>query len=253
LEPSNRESLGMKILTWNICHGGGDQKSIASAISAQSPDVIVLSEHQTEKSQPLIEQLRFWGWPHVVSSPTEGRRNGVAILAREPIAPRPTPFGEAPFAWWGVEGHVEGLSIIGIYAPLAMSWGSSPEIQREFWNRVHRLVDARRNDRVLLIGDLNTCARGFDGPNPQPCWDAFEQLPSFGWVDAWRQANPNATDFSWVNRKVTPPTLWRIDHAFVSPLLAGNIQTCRYSHAEREAGLSDHSMLLVDIAPLGST
>ena len=62
----------MRILTWNICHGGGDHKAIASAIAAHSADVIVLSEHQTEKSQSLIEQLRLSGWPHMVSSPTEG-------------------------------------------------------------------------------------------------------------------------------------------------------------------------------------
>jgi exonuclease III len=40
---------------------------------------------------------------------------------------------------------------------------------------------------------------------------------------------------------------WRIDHAFVSPPLADAVRSCRYSHAEREQGLSDHSMLINEI------
>jgi exodeoxyribonuclease III len=237
----------VKILAWNICHGGGNHTAIASAIMAHSPDVIVLTEHRTETTRPLIEQLRFWGWPHVVSSPTEGLRNGVAILGRDDLNPAPDPFGEAPFAWWEAEARVGDIAIIGVYAPLANSWGSSPGIQGEFWRRVHRLMECRIHERVVMMGDFNTCAREVDGPNPQPCWDAFEHLPSLGWHDAWRATNPGGTDFSWVNQRVKPPSRWRIDHAFVSPALERAVQSCRYSHAEREAGLSDHSVLLLEV------
>jgi len=159
----------------------------------------------------------------------------------------PSPFGEEPFSWWGVEGLIDGIAVIGVYAPLSSSWGSSPEIQREFWNRVHRVVESRRQTPVLLIGDFNTCARLTDGPNPQPCWDAFEHLSTLGWTDAWRAANPGENDFSWVQRRVEPPTFWRIDHAFTSPLLTPAARACEYSHLERETKLSDHAMLLLDL------
>jgi hypothetical protein len=36
----------------------------------------------------------------------------------------------------------------------------------------------------------------------------------------------------------------RIDHAVASPQLAGSVRECRYSHAERENGVSDLSMVI---------
>jgi exodeoxyribonuclease III len=238
----------MKILTWNIQHGGQDHAAIAAALLAHDADVIVLSEHQAQRTRPLMESLREAGLGHVVASPTEGRRNGVAVLSKQPIESRPSPFGQPPFAWWGAEGQMGTLSVIGVYAPLSNSWGSSPEIQRAFWSAVHQVTDSRRDEPLLIIGDFNTCGPVADGPTPLLCSDAFQHLTTLGWVDAWRAVNGSGTDFSWVQRRITPPTHWRIDHAFVSPVLARAVRACHYSHPEREAGLSDHSMLILEVA-----
>jgi hypothetical protein len=40
---------------------------------------------------------------------------------------------------------------------------------------------------------------------------------------------------------------YRIDHALASPSLLPRIRDCRYSHRERDDGVSDHSLLLVEI------
>src|SRR5687767_3325876 len=148
----------MKILTWNIQQGGQDHAAIAAALLAHGADVIVLSEHQAERTRPLMDSLREAGWGHVVASPTEGRRNGVAVLSKQLIESRPSPFGQPPLAWWGAEGHIGAVSVIGVYAPLSNSWGSSPDIQRAFWSAVHRVADSRRDEPLLIIGDFNTCA-----------------------------------------------------------------------------------------------
>jgi hypothetical protein len=39
-----------------------------------------------------------------------------------------------------------------------------------------------------------------------------------------------------------------VDHAFATPSLMPRITSCRYSHVEREAGISDHSVVIVEIA-----
>ena len=44
---------------------------------------------------------------------------------------------------------------------------------------------------------------------------------------------------------------YRIDHAFVSPVLLPRLRACRYSHEERLAGASDHSMLVVEFGAAG--
>ena len=52
----------------------------------------------------------------------------------------------------------------------------------------------------------------------------------------------------------TPPLLvhegegFRIDHAFVSRPLVAALRSCEYSHQERHANLSDHSLLALTIA-----
>ena len=92
-----------------------------------------------------------------------------------------------------------------------------------------------------------------------------------GWVGDWRQrrfaAAPGAScssvlfggretrglaassrrrEYSWYS---TRGTGFRIDHAFLSPLLAARAGSIRYSDEERLAGLSDHSSLILDLDP----
>jgi exodeoxyribonuclease III len=71
-------------------------------------------------------------------------------------------------------------------------------------------------------------------------------LSTLGWIDAWRACNLGQNDFSYVHRFAAGSSNWRIDHAFVSPALASSVARCRYSHAEREQKLSDHSMLIIE-------
>ena len=40
---------------------------------------------------------------------------------------------------------------------------------------------------------------------------------------------------------------FRLDHAFATPSLRSRITSCRYSHAERDAGISDHSIMIVEV------
>ena len=41
---------------------------------------------------------------------------------------------------------------------------------------------------------------------------------------------------------------YRLDHALVSPVLFPQLRDVRYSHAERETGVSDHSSLILELA-----
>jgi exonuclease III len=77
----------MKLLSWNIRHGGIANGSLAPALMAHEPDVIVLCEYRVEGSAKLVEQLRFFGWPHSAASRVGGKANGVAVVSREPSPP----------------------------------------------------------------------------------------------------------------------------------------------------------------------
>jgi exonuclease III len=69
-------------------------------------------------------------------------------------------------------------------------------------------------------------------------------LSELGWVDAWRRFHPGETEWTWGSNHGNG---FRVDHAFASPALADRLRGCRYSHAERQAKVSDHSMVLVEV------
>ena len=74
-------------------------------------------------------------------------------------------------------------------------------------------------------------------------------LRDLGFVDAFRAVHGfGAREPSWTWRRIAGHAGgWRLDHVFCSaelrPIAAG------YHHAWRDAGLSDHSALEVDIEP----
>ena len=74
----------------------------------------------------------------------------------------------------------------------------------------------------------------------------FQRLLDLGWVDAWRAVHGARREYTWFSPRRGYGI--RLDHAFLSPAMAARLADCRYSQAEREAGLSDHAALVLDVA-----
>ena len=79
---------------------------------------------------------------------------------------------------------------------------------------------------------------------PRTSWTAWTAV---GFSDLWRHRYPDGREFSWYSHRGNG---FRIDHAFLSSSLAARAGVIRYSHEERLAGLSDHSVLLLDLPTL---
>lgn len=170
----------MKVLAWNICHGGGN-RALVAALVAHEPDVIVLSEYRHRPTNGIVDQLRFFGWPHSVHSYVLTGENGVAIISKRPLD-LGVGVGDGALRRWTVEASIEGtgLSVIGVYAPLPGTNGQPPGSQRLFWRALHDTVERRTHERLLITGDFNTCAKGVDGPGVLACADAIEQPSHLG-------------------------------------------------------------------------
>ena len=101
-------------------------------------------------------------------------------------------------------------------------------------------------DSSAIIGDFNTGLPYEDEKGDTfACAAEFRALLGQGWIDAWRSRNSAAREFTWYSRQGNNG--FRLDHARVSPVLNQRITDIRYSHAERESKLSDHSALVLDI------
>lgn len=230
----------IRILAWNIRHGGGRRiGGILDCIAAHAPDVAVLGEYRCDRSgAALCEGLGRIGLEFCAFLPSPERANSVLIASRLPIeTPRPLGTGlERPHML--LDANVAGLALTAVYMPLG-------DDKTPYWEAVVDAAEARASMPALFIGDFNTGKHRIDEAKATFTSAAFmDRMEDAGFIDAWRWRHPEVREFTWTSPRGNG---FRLDHAFVSPSLAARIAEIRYSHAERLDGVSDHSALVVDI------
>jgi exonuclease III len=241
----------VRLLHWNLLHGGGKRiGAIAAEIARHRPDVVALAEFRGVSEAPLTEALRAAGLPHVLTTAPPPRRNGVALFTREAPRPRPAPTGGDLLTGRWLEATLpgSGLALAVVYVPPVISVGE--EAKRQFWDLLLAAAAERRDEPFAIVGDLNTGAPGLDEPRSSLyCSDSFLALSAAGWADAWRRLHPGVREWTWLSKGRGRHVGWgyRLDHAFLSPSLAPRLVACEYLHEPRDAGLSDHSLMLVDL------
>lgn len=110
---------------------------------------------------------------------------------------------------------------------------------------------ARRWTRrpTLFLGDTNTGLPGLD--EEVPCFGprevAFlESLDALGWRDGFRELRGRERVYSWYSPNGRNG--FRLDQAFLNPSLRPRLQQVSYEWGGgRDARLSDHAALLVDL------
>ena len=206
----------------------------------------MLVEFRASSGARLCDALVSRGWRYFESTSPVGRVNGLCVLSRTPIVcihPCPAP-KENSERWLEVSfpAHNFGVGLLHIVA--AESKGKC-EGKTSFWNAVLQAAHNRLAEPFLFIGDFNTGAPFTDEVgNTFACAEHFAKLSAFGWTDMWRHYNRETREGTWYSSKGNG---FRLDHAFASPSLRPRIASCRYSHVEREAKVSDHSILIVEV------
>ncbi len=95
------------------------------------------------------------------------------------------------------------------------------------------------------MGDFHKGIRGVDETGESfYAEECFIGLLDQGWIDRWGSRHPSKAELSWYSRKGAG---FRIDHGLASPMLDERISSARYEHSVMQAGLSDHSALVVEI------
>ena len=244
----------MKLLAWNIQHGGGARlPRIVEELSAYDADVIALTEFRAAPGKILREGLRERGWPFVETTNPAGNENGIAVFSRTPIERlrRPPAAREHRTRWLDLHLAEYGFGVGVLHIMAAGSAKNHPTnlAKVRFWDALLAAAEARLQRPFLFVGDWNTGAHRLDEKGKTyVCAGHFTKLSESGWIDLWRSHN-SETEWTWYSKLKggVRGNGFRLDHAFATPSLRPRIVSCRYSHAEREAGISDHSITIVEV------
>jgi exonuclease III len=263
----------VRLLTWNLAGRVALLPAQVAALAVEEADVVALQEVRHRMLGTWIAALAELGFAHVVASrepgevvPRDGRVLDVLIAARWPLAPLAAV--QEPMPW---PERVAGALLAAPTGPVEVHCVHAPISSRANAVKVRTLealargLATPRSRPRVLAGDLNTprsegpgselstFARTRGGaliPDRGERHEAAERgilrLPGF--VDAFRAVHgPDVQEVSWSPRGHSDRGGHRLDHVLATPELRP--VAAAYRHAWRRDGLSDHSGLVVDLAP----
>jgi len=239
----------MRILSWNILQGGGSRvEGILKTLEGHGADVIALQEFRHGKSMlRLMGGLEDLGLTYSFTpDPGSKSANTVALFSFYPLEDK------------AVVDPNEGSVAQAISAKISLIDSDAPDInlvtlhlpqkqaQLPYFKTLNELSIEYRDGSTLLIGDFN-CGIPFEDSETKTFYatQQFQNLLSQGWVDTWRSRHGSEKEFTWISSRTGNG--FRYDHALASDELNQSITNVTYDHTPREAGYSDHSLMIVDI------
>ena len=241
----------MRILSWNILQGGGRRTdNILATIQSHQPDIVALQEfrHSSSKAK-LIEGLEELGLSHnYIPDTTEATTHTVALFSYypiecKPLKPEPENSTDAVLALQAnisiIDSEEPDIDLITLHLP-------HKQKQLPYFKALQNLTAQLKDRHAIMIGDFN-CGIPFEDSETKSFYatQQFQSLLSQGWTDAWRSRNPDKREYTWVSSR--KGNGFRYDHALVTAGLDQRINHIEYDHEPREAGFSDHSLLILDI------
>jgi endonuclease/exonuclease/phosphatase family metal-dependent hydrolase len=237
----------MRILTWNILHGGGRNRMprLLMAMLDLKPDVVVVTEARRRFAGQLAAGLADGGLEYSLCPDAPDGVNTAMLVSRFELRPVERPGLPDCLAYRWVEATLPGLAmtIAGVHLAEA---GRQPT-HAEGWRALLRVARERRDESFVIAGDLNTwrdglASRGRSGAQATN----LGRLAALGYVDTGGMATVKATESTWTGSRGES---FRLDYVVVSSALQERVAGVEVVHAERAEGLSDHAALVVELSP----
>lgn len=236
----------MKIMEWNIRHGGAEQRKerMLDVIGRVNADVLVLTEYQKKSEGLLLDDLHFLGYEHIMLPNEPNSQNGV--MAASKVQGHVLSSAGAPAGlerrWLSISFPSLEIGLLCVHVP-----GSDGgiECKRRFWEAVVAHGRSQLGGKAMIIGDFNTGLKQDAQGSPFVLGEYMERLTGMGWSDLWRMQNPADQEFSWFSHVGNG---FRLDHAFATKELADRVQEVHFDHGARVSGASDHSAIVVTMA-----
>lgn len=232
---------GLKIVTWNILHGGGSRVDLILHTMEQirDVDIFVLTEFRNNSNGRKIQKwMEANGFSFQFTHPSGSKVNTILIGSK-------------------IEMEFSTFQVLGIHAHrVAVAWNRRVKIfgayfpQKEEKAKVFDFLQEILNKEehtlpIILTGDLNTGIHFEDELGKSfYCSENFSKLRDAGMIDAWRIRNPQVKEYSWFS---SGKNGFRIDHFMVNDKFIDNTVECFYDHDPRISKISDHSLMVLKI------
>lgn len=242
----------MRLLTYNIQHGGrGRERAIAAMIRAAEPDLVLLQEARFPEEVNRIADLAG------LSQFGARRGESLAFMSRTPVAhaqwhkPRVSRHAFLEVVPEGTSWRVFGVHLSAVHA----AW---TEQRRVFELRALLRSIAAHQGPHVLAGDFNTLAPGeVLDPWKLPArlralvwlsggrvrWKTIQAVLDAGYLDSFRHVHPDVVGSTF-------PT-WdphiRLDYLFVPAAYVERVQDCRVVVGAEARDASDHFPLMGDL------
>jgi exodeoxyribonuclease-3 len=258
----------VRIISYNVNSIGARLPRLIALLAEHRPDIVCLQETKSAPEAFPHAELEEAGY--AAADHSGGRWEGVAVVARSDLGVsdvlsglpgEPNP-GEA--RW--VEATVGDLRVVSVYVPNGRAVGSDTFVDKlTFFDRMARRMSQLAEGPVVVAGDMNVCPTDQDVWNPAATAGGthvtveersrFRALLDAGYVDAFRQVEPDQPGFSWWDYRAGhfhKGYGLRIDLLLASLPLAGRLIAARIDRDYRkptkvpESKPSDHAPLIVD-------
>jgi exodeoxyribonuclease-3 len=235
-------------------------------LAAESPDVLALQETKIRDEDFPADAFRERGYE--VSFSGQPAYNGVALIAREPLADVVTGIDGLDDSQRRVlAATVGGVRIWNLYVPNGQSVGSDKYQYKLGWFaalRKHIAADLEKHERCVLVGDFNVAPEDRDVHDPEawrgqvlcsePERAALKSVSDLGLVDVFRNFEQEERSYSWWDYRqgaFRRNMGLRIDLILASRALASACTACRIDKAPRKHERpSDHAPVVAVFEPL---
>ncbi|WP_029921551.1 exodeoxyribonuclease III [Nevskia soli] len=255
----------MKIATWNVNSLKVRLPQLLDWLRDNPVDVIGIQETKlTNEAFPAAE-IEAAGW--YCAHNGQKTYNGVALLAREPLAEvsRDLP-GFDDEQKRVIAATVNGVRVVNLYVPNGQAVGSDKYAYKLRWlEALHGYLRAElaAHPRLAVTGDYNIAPADEDVHDPaawagqvlcsEPERAAFQGLLGLGLKDSFRLFPQEPQSFSWWDYRQAGFRRnlgLRIDHVLASTALAQDCRNCVIDVTPRRNDRpSDHTPVTAEFTP----
>jgi exodeoxyribonuclease-3 len=252
----------MKIISYNV-NGirAALKKGFIDWLKSANPDVICLQEIKAQEDQLDLSVFEDAGYHYSYwfSAQKKGY-SGVAILSKK--EPTNVVYGTGiesmDFEGRNIRVDFDGVSVMSLYLPSGTNLARL-EHKLEYMDLFQDYINTLKKEvpNLIICGDYNICHEAIDIHDPvrnknisgflpeERAW--MSQFLENGFVDAFREFNSEAHNYSWWSYRANSRTNnkgWRLDYTLVTQSLQEKLKRAVILS---EAIHSDHCPVLVEL------